>query len=89
MSNDLMSDSIASQWDAQLANESLENSISLDILCSACFGDGCPAEFAVICFDACMQQKALGQGIYNRTDEERDRRLFVDKKIDDKESEEV
>lgn len=56
----------------------LETPLPLNVLCSACFGKEPAPRFAVICFDACMQQKNLGRTKYTRIDECRDKRLFID-----------
>jgi len=74
----ITSDSIALNWrQKQQAFNSLKNAMPLEALCSACFGSGRPATFAVVCLDGNFQQRCLGRGVYNNEDEERDCRLFV------------
>ena len=68
-----------SQWmNYGKSDKILETSLSLNILCSACFDKDPVSRFAVICFDACMQQKNLGRIKYTQIDECRDKRLFID-----------
>jgi hypothetical protein len=67
-----------SQWSSYGdSSQVLKDPIPLNTLCSACFGSDPKPEFVAVCFDGCMQQKNDGRTVYNRTDEHRDKRLFV------------
>ena len=61
--------------------DALKDPIPLSSLCTACFGSNPPAEFAVVSFDACMQQKSFGRTQFNPADEFKDKRLFVNSQL--------